>query len=241
LGFRGGGFNGAGTGAAVRLQAPSTDFPDAFPAETSHASELGFKSQWFDHRLQVNGAVFYTEIDNAQAFTAFPNPPITIVISLQKVRAQGAELELSYHFTDHLQISENYGLTDTKIEKTDLESALGKKVPGTPEWTNSLGLDYSHPLAGALTLQSRVEWNVTGPMWFDVYNSPLTQRDTLSLANARVALEHPAGKGSWQLGAWANNIFNKYYNIYAAPVPPIANFSYRGNPRMYGMDVTYRF
>jgi iron complex outermembrane receptor protein len=241
LGFRAGGFNGAGTGAAVRLQAPNTDFPDAYPSETSHASELGFKSQWLDHRLQFNGAVFYTRIDDAQAFTAFPNPPITIVISLQKVRAQGAELELSYHFTDQLQISENYGLTETKIEQTDLASALGKKVPGTPEWTNSLGLDYSHALPGELTLQSRLEWNVTGPMWFDVYNTPLTQRDTLSLANARVALEHPAGKGSWQLAGWANNVFNKYYNIYSAPVPPIANFSYRGNPRMYGMDVTYRF
>jgi iron complex outermembrane recepter protein len=241
LGFRSGGFNGAGSGAAVHAQAPVTDFPDAYPAETSHASELGFKSQWLDRRLQLNGAVFYTQIDNAQSFTAFPAPPIELVISLDRARASGAELEVSYRFNDSLQVSDNSGWTDTKIQKTNLESALGKKIPGTPGWTNSLGLDYSHPLGGEISLQSRLEWNLTGPMWFDVYNTPLTQRDTLSLANARVALDRPAGHGSWQVSAWANNLFNKYYNVYSAPVPPVANFSYRGPPRMYGLDLTYRF
>jgi iron complex outermembrane receptor protein len=240
LGFRPGGFNGAGTGAAVRLQAPDTNYPDAFPAEVAHASELGFKSEWLDRRLLLNGSLFYTKIDDAQAFTAFPNPPITLVISLDEVRSQGVELEASYRLNDHLRISDSFGYTDTKIQRTALATALGKKVPGTPNYTNNLGVDFTHVLYHGFNLVSRLEWNQIGPMWFDVYNSPGTGREAIGLVNARLGVERN-DRGMWSVTAWANNLTNKYYNVYAAPVPPIANFSYRAEPRMYGVDVTYKF
>lgn len=241
IGFRSGGFNGAGTGKAVQLQAPNTNFPDAFPSETSDAYELGFKTKWFDDRLRVSGSLFYTDIDNAQAFTAFPNPPITIVISLKKARAQGFELEGSYALTDGLTISDSFGLTDTKIRRTELASALGKKIPGTPDFTNSLSLDYSRPLPAALTLLSHLEWQEKGRTWFDVYNTAGTQRDSFSLVNMRVAIEGELKGNTWQIAAWANNLLDQHYNIYAAPVPPLANFSYRAEPRMFGVDVSYKF
>jgi iron complex outermembrane receptor protein len=242
VGFRSGGFNGAGSGAAVKLQAPDTNFPDAFPAEVSHASEVGFKGEWLEHRLRVNGALFHTKVDDAQAFTAFPAPPITIVISLENVRSQGAELEVSYRVTEDLRISNSFGYTDTRIRKTVLPTAVGKEVPGTPDYTNNFSIDWAAPLARNLRLQSHIEWNLIGPMWFDVYNTPGTDREKLNLANMRIALESARdGGGRWSIGAWSNNLFDKHYNVYAAPVPPIANFSYRAAPRSYGLDVTYNF
>jgi iron complex outermembrane receptor protein len=240
-GFRSGGFNGAGLGARVQLQAPDTNFPDAFPEETSDAYELGFKSQWLDGRLGVSGALFYTDIEDAQAFTAFPAPPITIVISLDKVRSQGAELDISFHLTDNLRISNSFGITDTKIKETSLAAALGKKIPGTPDYTNTLSIDYDRQVAYGMTLLSHLDWQQIGPMWFDVYNTNLTQRDAFGLVNARVALEKETGSGTWQLAGWVMNLNDKEYNVYSAPVPPFANFSYRAAPRSYGVDLIYKF
>lgn len=240
-GFRSGGFNGAGTGAAVRLQAPTTNFPDAYPEESSDAYELGFKTQWLGNRLTVNGAVFYTDIENAQAFTAFPAPPITIVISLEEVRSQGFELDVSYRLTDHFRVSNSYGYTDTEIKRTALAAALGKQIPGSPDYTNSFGIDHDWTISEQLALRSHVEWQLTGPMWFDVYNTAGTERDQFSLVNARFAFEREGANGTWQVAAWARNLLDELYNVYSAPVPPIANFSYRAAPRMYGVDLVYRF
>jgi iron complex outermembrane receptor protein len=240
-GFRSGGFNGAGLGARVKLQVPTTDFPDNFPKETSDAYEIGFKSQWLDKRLSLNGAVFYTDIDNAQAFTAFPSPPITIVISLEKVRSQGAELDVAYHITDKLRISDNFGFTDTEIKKTTLSTALGKKIPGTPDYTNTFSIDYDTPLTSDLVMLAHLDWQQIGPMWFDVYNTPLTRRDSFGLLNLRLAVEGSHKNNNWQLAAWAKNLNDKRYTIYSAPVLPIANFSYRAASRSYGIDVIYRF
>ena len=160
------------------------------------------------------------------------------MISLDRVRSQGVELEAAYRFNEHLRISNSFGYTDTKIQETVLTTALGKKVPGTPNYTNNLGVDFTHALFNGINLISRLEWNQIGPMWFDVYNSPGTGREALSLVNARLGVER-GDRALWSVTAWANNLTNKFYNVYAAPVPPIANFSYRAEPRMYGVDVTY--
>lgn len=240
-GFRSGGYNGAGLGARVKLQAPNTNFPDNYPEETSDAWELGVKSQWLDGRLTVNGAVFYTDIDDAQAFTAFPSPPITIVISLEKVHAEGAELELAYQLTDYLRISNSYGFTDTEIEESQLPAAIGKEIPGTPDYTNTFNVDFDVPISAALTLVAHANWQRIGSMWFDVYNTPQTERDRLDLLNARIALVGAHGDNAWEIAAWGRNLTDEYYNVYSAPVPPIANFSYRAAPRSYGIDLIYRF
>ena len=42
-----------------------------------------------------------------------------------------------------------------------------------------------------------------GPMWFDVYNSPGTGREALSLVNARLGVER-GDRALWSVTAWAN-------------------------------------
>ncbi len=79
-------------------------------------------------------------------------------------------------------------------------------------------------------------------MWFDVYNTPGTGRDTFSLVNSRVAISRQRGNGDvWEVALWAKNLFNKYYNLYGAPVPGVANYTYRADPRSFGANLTYKF
>jgi iron complex outermembrane receptor protein len=241
-GFRSGGFNPAGTEEEVQLQLPTSHFPDAYPSEKSDAYEIGIKSFWLDHRLMFNGALFYTNITDAQAFTAFPNPPIELVTSEPKVRSQGVEAEISYALVQDLRVSENFGYTDATIRQSDLAGVTGNRVPGTPEFSNVASVDYGSAIPGSnLRLAAHLDVDTTGIVWYDDVNTPGTDRSPLTLVNVRVALIGDRKGDQWQVAAWSKNLTNKYYNAYDAPVPGVANYTFRADPRSYGVDVSYRF
>ncbi|HVW67577.1 MAG TPA: TonB-dependent receptor [Steroidobacteraceae bacterium] len=242
-GFRSGGFNNAGSTAAIHAKDGYPDFPDAdsFRAETSNAYELGVKGSFLDARLFASAAVFYTDIHDAQSFTAFPISITTVTLNLTKVRSQGAELEASYKLLDGLRVFESFGLTDARIREAIIPDAIGKRVPLTPEYTNSLGLDFNHSAGHGLQFDGHVGWRLTGRTWFDVYNTPDTQRNPFSLVDARLALQGERNADVWQVALWSKNLLNKYYDEYASPDGIYGNFAYRGEPRQYGVDVTYKF
>jgi iron complex outermembrane receptor protein len=234
-GFRSGGFNAAGIG-------PEFGYPEHYPSEISHAYEIGMKSQWLDRRMILNVALFHTEIDGAQAFVYFATPrSATINISHDEVRARGFEIESTIRLTDQLFVSNNFGLTDAEIIRDSLQGAVGKKVPQMPEYTNSLSVDYYLPFFDTLTLASHIGWSLEGPMWFDVYNTPYAERDPVNLVNARIAIAGGRENGDeWELVFWGKNLFNEWYNQYAAPAGPVMNV-YRGVPRSYGANIVYKF
>lgn len=241
-GFRSGGFNDAGSTATIRAVDGYPNFPnvDSFRAETTDAYEVGIKGSFLDERLYASAALFYTDIHNAQSFTAFPVSITTVTLDLAKVRSQGGELELSYKLLDGLRLSESFGLTDARIEDSLIPTSIGKRVPLTPEYTNFLGLDFDHAAWRGLDFNAHMGWHVTGRTWFDVYNTPDTQRDPFSLVDARVALQAHRNGDVWQFALWSKNLLNKYYDEYASPLSA-GNFSYRGEPRQFGADVTYKF
>jgi iron complex outermembrane receptor protein len=241
-GFRSGGFNQAGSTANIHTQDGYPNFPnvDSFAAETTNAYELGVKSSLLDGRLFATAAVFYTDIHNAQSFTAFPISITTVTLDLGKVRSQGGEIEVAYKLLDGLRISESYGLTNAKIEEAVIPSAIGNRVPLTPDYTNSLALDFDRQVGTGLNLNAYLGWRLTGTTWFDVYNTPGTQRDPFSLVDLRVALQGQRHGDTWQVAAWSKNLLNKFYDEYASVVG-FGDFSYRAEPRQFGIDLTYKF
>jgi iron complex outermembrane recepter protein len=82
-GFRPGGFNQSNEAAngAVFRYAPGTDGVDQFAVPKSYSSdrltnnEIGWKTEFFDHRLQWNGAIYRENWDNVQV--AFFDPGVT--------------------------------------------------------------------------------------------------------------------------------------------------------------------
>jgi iron complex outermembrane recepter protein len=80
-GFRPGGFNqNGGSGHAYTLPGPSGFGTPQFLIPSSYSSdkltnnEIGWKTEWWDHRLQFNGAVYYDNWDDVQV--AFFDPGV---------------------------------------------------------------------------------------------------------------------------------------------------------------------
>lgn len=210
-GFRSGGFN---NNAVVTRQ---------FEKEELWNYELGFKAILADRKLFVNGAAFYTPIDNRQVygirldvgaaqFIANPIPESHIV---------GAELEVTAIPVPGLNLTFGGTLLDTKIDKYDLAPFAGTEANGdytgnklnqVPQWSVNAAIQYTADLDNGARIIPRFDISGSGgDYYWEIDN--LAKRDTVWLANARLSYQ----TDSYELSLFANNLFNTEYDIEYVP------------------------
>jgi outer membrane receptor protein involved in Fe transport len=106
-GFRPGGFN---RGVTTRTP-PGGDYtyqtPQAYQPDTLVNNELGFKTQWFDHRFEFNGAVYQEDWKNVQIelFEPCCFGNLSFVTNGPNYRVRGAETELVARPTHALSLT----------------------------------------------------------------------------------------------------------------------------------------
>jgi catecholate siderophore receptor len=101
--------------------------------------EAGAKTLWLDGKLTVTGAVFQTEVDNAQ--TNDPdNPTITVLNGNQRVN--GFELGASGHLTQQLKITAGYTYLDGDTIASGTPAYVGKFIPNAARNALNLWAEY---------------------------------------------------------------------------------------------------
>jgi outer membrane receptor protein involved in Fe transport len=80
--------------------------PYTYPPDTLTNNEIGWKTEWFDHRLQVNGSAYIMDWKNVQ--TLIYNPPVfgntTFGVQGPDYRIKGAELQIVARATEGLTL-----------------------------------------------------------------------------------------------------------------------------------------
>ncbi len=240
--FKSGGFNPIGTRTQL-LASPGADptkifVQDTYPKEVGTSYEIGFKSQFFNRRLSFNGAVFQTDVNNAQQFEFFPNAGIQAVSSLDKVKIKGFEFDANARLNDVISIFGGYGYIDSKIRKLASAPAfVGNRTPYSAKYNVSAGVQINQPLTETLSLTSRVDYTRTGSIWYDASNLPGSKRTPIDLVNARIGLV----RGDWEFNIWSKNLFNERYNSEAIPLLSILNVTYKAALRTFGAEVRVKF
>ncbi|NDU78884.1 TonB-dependent receptor, partial [Actinomadura sp. DSM 109109] len=87
-GFRSGLYNPYGT-SIVAAQNGLNGINDVLPSELTSSYEIGFKSEWLDHTVRVNGAGFYTKVKGQQYFVFLGGIGAQILVSIDQVRIEG--------------------------------------------------------------------------------------------------------------------------------------------------------
>jgi len=118
---------------------PTDTKPTQFNKPLSYApdsltnNEIGFKSEFFEHRLQVNASLYKMNWDNVQ--TLIYNPPIygntTFGLTGPNYEIKGGELQLAFKATDALTLSGNMSYNDSK-QVTDPCIRSAGITPTTP-------------------------------------------------------------------------------------------------------------
>jgi iron complex outermembrane receptor protein len=237
-GWKSGGFNGESDNLAGFLQ--------AYDPEEVTSVELGLKSRWLDDRLQLNAAVFSNEIEDMQLSIFVVQQAASVVDNAGKANIQGAELELLAEPVDNLQLSLNYGWLDPEYDEYidgGVDVADNRDFPYSPENTANAAVQYTLPGVAGGELVGRLDY-----VYVDdrvAYPDPLqnlrSQLDSYELWNARLSLaDVPVGDGSVTVAAWGKNLADEEYRTNTIPFV-FWTVSYFGQPRSYGLDVSYAF
>ncbi len=102
-GFRPGGVNRT---AAANIGPYQADFLKNY--------EIGWKTQWFDHRVRWNGAVFWEDWKNFQFSFLGPNS-VTIIQNGGNARIKGIENEIEWAATNALTLSTSFTFLDPRL------------------------------------------------------------------------------------------------------------------------------
>ncbi|MET0535114.1 MAG: TonB-dependent receptor [Steroidobacter sp.] len=237
-GFRSGGFNQTGVGAAG-----IAGIQDLFDAEVANTYEIGAKAEFFDRRLSASANVYYTRAEGSYFFVFDPNTSTLYLGILDRVDYNGAELELKAVLADGFDAFLGLGYTDSEVKESQrAASDVGNQAPLVSEYSANLGFQYRRAISDGLKALVRTDLEAIGPTWF--YPDNFTQRDPVELVNMRVGLEGEA----WSATVWVKNLTDEEYNAEWSPGPQFFpnpgytnNFVFKALPRRWGVDVTYRF
>ena len=159
-----------------------------FSDETLWTYEIGTKSEWFDNRLRINAAAFYTKWNDLQIESfRFLVPGdlssnIEQTISVDTAEAIGLEIELAAVLTDSFTVTGSLGLLGTEITctcpaviKGSVPVILGgTELPRAPKITGNITGEYRAPF-GENEVWGRVEYIHRGSQTTDVEGSTIHQ------------------------------------------------------------------
>lgn len=225
VGFRSGVFNG-------------TDFPIADSEELTNY-EVGFKTQWAEGAVTLNGAAFYSDIDDLQfSYIDFVRRA-NVTSSIDNVTITGVELEAAGEVAEHLSLFANIGYAKSEIEEFTLfPQYVGNHAPRTADWSGTAGFDFTHGIPGSL------RWFVRGDVqyisdryWF---HDNLDVQDPKTFANLSIGLQTE----TWSIAVWGKNLsdteaYDTYFPSQATGLPYDVGF--RSRPRTYGVRLAMSY
>jgi len=231
-GYRSGGFNGE-------------IYDNPFDEETIEQLEIGFKSDWWDRRLRVNGALFGYTYDDMQVsqIMADGGQVSSQITNAGKARRWGGELELTVAPINDLVLGLSYAYTAGHFKKfpdtcnVDRSQCLpSSKAARRTTPSNQLNLMADYVFArtsfGDVTGHVTVNWQdhwYESALWTEVVGAdkdkgepgvpvihPHQKMDERTVVNARLNLENiPVGNGSLKFSLWGKNLTNDDYPTFA--------------------------
>jgi len=238
-GFKSGGFNGRG----------STDFVarTPFAPEFVWTYEMGFHSMFADRQVILNGAAFYSDYSNLQLLSITSDPQggiIALVENAGAARIMGFELELTAMPLPGLRFDVGLGYLDaeyTQLDASVSSVALDDELVKTPEWSLSLGAEYSADISEDWQLTIRGDYSYRSTIQHVADNNPLLEQGGYGLFNARIAVG-PSDE-SWELAVFGTNLSDELYitnGLGQADSLGSTDVSF-GRPREWGVSVSARF
>lgn len=225
-GFRSGGFNG-----------PTVIAP-LFRAESLRNYEVGFKTQFLDRLLTINGALFQSDVDNYQYFFVDAATASQVISNIDRVRIRGGELEVIADPIKGLEASIGVGVTDTNIRRSAFAADVGNHTPRTVPFTSTSSLQYRGGLTAGLSGLLRAEWQHFGRKYWDADN--VSVQRAYNIVNLRAGIQH----GGLSLTAFVRNLTDdRYYSEYFRPKYSGLDvaFGYPGTRRSFGVEGRIKF
>ncbi len=203
--------------------------------------EGGFKATFLNGKATFNGAAFYYDYSNYQAFT-FAN--VSGYVQNRPARTYGAEFELTVNPLDGLQIAAAASFFNARVKNLEVAPGVTRDVRPAfaPETQLSGRISYSPPVevaGGKLTLG--VDGSYTAGFYHNLRNFDANWLEGYSLFNARIGWESDDEK--YRLGFFVNNLTDKRYKTVGYDLSTLCGCTEEsyGRPRWWGITAGVTF
>ncbi|MEE9678593.1 TonB-dependent receptor [Pseudomonas moraviensis] len=225
--------------------------------ERANNAELGFKSTLWDHRLQLNANVFWTQVNAYQTNAYDAANRVQYLTNAGSVRSRGIEFESTVVPLRGLTLNFNGSYNDVSYlsykdapcppEVSQAPGApascdlSGHQVVGASKWIGNANGEYKWNLANGF------EPYVTGSYAFrskavgTVEDSDYGQIPSYAVVNFSTGLRGDFNQGQWDVSLWLKNAFDK---TYYTTLWTGGNGGYEGllgTPRTLGVTGRYDF
>ena len=254
-GFRPGGFN-----QGVGLVPPSSPLygkfsvPRFYDSDTLKNYEIGWKTQLFDHRLQLNGAVYDEEWSNVQLqiYDAVLYGNSGFTVNGPNYRVRGVEGDVVFRVTDQLTLNSSFAWNRSEQVNEPSLVANGTTISLFPTRGVGSPLANAPPFQGNLRLRYEVPlfdyvWHVqagaqhTDHSYADVINLGTIAPPDYELA-PYTTYDAAAGvaKGAWSTEFFAENLTDTRAQLFISSAS-FQTLTTTNRPRVMGVRFSYKF
>jgi iron complex outermembrane recepter protein len=208
------GFRPGGVNQNVPLPvATLTYLPD-----TDWDYEVGFKTNWFDHRLVFDVDGYLIDWNNMQTLGhSAVNSLYQIIANAGTAQIKGIETSLTAMPIKNLTIQGNLTADNAVLTSNQVSPSLllgtggvsGNRIPYVPEVAGGVSGEYSWSLTDTLGGMARLDEDYVGSSYSEFNNAAHTQttNPAYALTNARIGVEGPDKK--WGVYLYVDNLFNR--------------------------------
>jgi iron complex outermembrane receptor protein len=229
--------------------------PSVAQSETILSWEAGFKSELFDRRVRLNGAVFTYTVNDPQ-FTAVGGAGnIVRLLNAQEGQAVGFEVDGEWVVNENLVLTAGYSYADTEIQDSKVAVGVcaqctvtdplnsqnralinGNPFPNAPEYIFDVSARFNLPIGNGGELFAFTDWNVQGKTNLFLYESKEFYTDGNFEGGLKVG--YAREDGSWEVALFGRNITDES-NIKGG-IDFNNNTAFVNEPRVIGVSLTAR-
>jgi iron complex outermembrane receptor protein len=184
--------------------------PTAYKPDSIWNYELGAKTQWLEHRLTLNGAVYYIDWSNIQQTIVLGGDcGFNFVGNFGKASSKGAEFEMNFDPIRALRLSLSLSYNEAKLTSTVTGAAgqAGQMLEYTPRWMGATSAEYTFAidadtygfLRGDFNSSTREDSNYS-------YQSIYRNIAGYSLLNLRLGMK----RFGWTAGLFVANALDRH-------------------------------
>jgi iron complex outermembrane receptor protein len=202
--------------------------------------EAGFKTDFSGGRQRLNGAVFYYDYKDSQAFVF---QDLNQLLFNADANVTGAELEWFALPVDGLEISAGASWLSTTVKNVqDRSGAIyDRNMVLAPALSMNAMARYTWDLSSGASMAAQLDGNYSSKVYFDNLNQPGLTEGAYAKLNARMFWL--SDDGAWEIAAWVNNLTNEGYRVYAFDLTGDLGYIEEtwASPRTYGVSVAFNF
>jgi iron complex outermembrane receptor protein len=183
--------------------------PTAYQPDSIWNYELGAKTEWLEHRLTINSAVYYIDWTDIQQTITLPTCGFGFVGNFGNASSKGSELEVNYDATQTLKLGLSFAYNEAKLTSTIPGAAgqAGQALEYAPRWMGAASAEYTRTIDADTSVYLRGDFN-SRSREDTSYNSQsiFYNNAGYSLLNLRLGVKHRA----WSGGLFVTNALDKH-------------------------------